>query len=65
MFEDSLATITDTVGNVNQQLYGNTTPSVTTELSDQQMRRRKVLRLVVFLVILGGITTLIIYKFKK
>jgi hypothetical protein len=65
MFEDSLATITDTVGNVNQQLYGNTTPSVTTELSDQQMRRRKVLRLVVFLVILGGITTLIIYKLKK
>ena len=65
MFEDSLAVINDTVGNIDEQLYGNITPSLATELTDQQMKNRKILRIVVALVILSVISTIIVYKLKK
>ena len=65
MFEDSLAVINDTVGNIDEQLYGNITPSLATELTDKQMKNRKILRIVVVLVILSVISTIIVYKLKK
>jgi len=65
MFENTLATISDTIGNVNQQFNAPAVQSETIELSEKDIRKRNIIRVVVITVILASITALIIYKKKQ
>jgi len=60
--------ITDTLGNVSQQ-YSDITSggegSVLTEITKKELKRRKIIRIVVLLVILSIATLLIYTQIKK
>jgi hypothetical protein len=64
MLEDTLTNISDTLDDVSQQFEGEPVQSTTLELTDQQMAKRKILRVVIALVIIGLITALLVRRKK-
>jgi hypothetical protein len=62
---DTLGTISDTLGNVQEQVSWEAPNSEIDELTDQQMRNRKRIRIIVGIVLAGALATLLIYTLKR